>query len=119
MTRDELLSYCLAKPGAWEDEPWEGDLVAKVGDKIFAFFGNTGDAVGLKCGRDRDEADELIARYPDDVTVMAYIGRSGWNTVRIGGAVPDDELRELIEASYDAVVAKLPKSKRPSLPGAP
>ena len=31
VTHDELIAYCLAKPGAWEDEPWEGDTVAKVG----------------------------------------------------------------------------------------
>ncbi len=109
----DVLAYCLAKPGAWEDEPWEGDTVAKVGDKIFAFLG-AGTSIGLKCGRDRIEADELVTVYPDDVTVSAYIGRYGWNSIRVGGAVPDDELRELIDASYDAVVAKLPKSKRPT-----
>ena len=49
MTGAELLEYCLAKPGAWQDEPWEGDVVAKVGDKIFAFLGG-GEAVGVKCG---------------------------------------------------------------------
>ena len=41
---------------------------------------------------------------------MAYIGRSGWNTVRLGGSVPDDEILELIDASYETIVAKLPKS---------
>ncbi len=40
MTRAELMSYCLGKPGAWPDEPWEGDVVAKVGAKIFAFLGS-------------------------------------------------------------------------------
>ena len=70
MRRGEALRHALAKPGAWQDEPWEGDVVA-------------------------------------------YIGRSGWNTVQIGGAVPDDEILELIDESYDAVVAKLPKSRRP------
>lgn len=38
MTREELLAYCLAKPGAWQDEPWEGDVVVKAGPKIFAFW---------------------------------------------------------------------------------
>ncbi|MGW6424112.1 MmcQ/YjbR family DNA-binding protein [Nocardia sp. NPDC055053] len=109
---DDLLTYCLAKPGAWQDEPWEGDVVAKVGDKIFAFLGQ-GTSIGLKCGRDRGEADELVHIYPDDVSASAYIGRYGWNSVIVGGAVPPDELRELIDASYDAIVAKLPKSKRP------
>ncbi|MGH3203649.1 MAG: MmcQ/YjbR family DNA-binding protein [Streptosporangiaceae bacterium] len=40
MTPDELLTYCLAKPGAWPDEPWDGDVVVKVGAKIFAFLGS-------------------------------------------------------------------------------
>lgn len=114
MTSEELLAYCLAKPGAWQDEPWEGDIVAKVGGKIFAFPGAAPfTSVGLKCGADRDAANEWLARYPSDASVMAYIGRSGWNTLRIGGAIPDGELLEAVDASYDAVVAKLPKKDRP------
>jgi predicted DNA-binding protein (MmcQ/YjbR family) len=113
--RKALLAYCLAKPGAWEDQPWEGDTVVKVGSKIFAFLGSESDqiGIGLKCGHTREIADEWLARYPDDATVMAYIGRSGWNSLRTGGAIPDDEVREAIDASYEAVVAKLPKKDRP------
>jgi predicted DNA-binding protein (MmcQ/YjbR family) len=112
VTPEEVAAYCLGKPGAWPDEPWEGDSVAKVGPKIFAFLGTS--AVGLKCGRTRDEADEWLARFPEDASVMAYIGRSGWNTLQIGGAIPDDELLEAIDYSYESVVAKLPKKDRPS-----
>ena len=114
MTPQQLREHCLAKPGAWADQPWEGDFVAKVGDKIFAFMGT--DSVGLKCGTNRTEADEWILQYPEDASVMAYIGRSGWNSLRSGGAIPDDELLEAIDASYDAVVAKLPKKDRPPAP---
>jgi predicted DNA-binding protein (MmcQ/YjbR family) len=114
LTGKELLEHCLAKPGAWQDEPWEGDVVAKVSDKIFAFLGS-GDSVGIKCGNNREEADELVDTYPDDVAIMAYIGRSGWNSIRLGGAVPDDEILELVDASYQIVVGKLPKSRRPPL----
>jgi predicted DNA-binding protein (MmcQ/YjbR family) len=110
---DELLAHCLAKAGAWQDEPWEGDVVAKVGDKIFAFLGSGG-SVGVKCGRTRDEADEWLARYPGDASVMAYIGRSGWNTLMIGGAIPDDELYQAVDESYAMVVSKLPKRLRPA-----
>ena len=111
LTAKELLEHCLAKPGAWQDEPWEGDVVGKVSEKIFAFLGD--ETVGIKCGASRDEADELVDTYPEDVSKMAYIGRSGWNTVRLGGAVPDDEILELVDASYMTVVGKLPKSRRP------
>jgi predicted DNA-binding protein (MmcQ/YjbR family) len=115
MTWQELLDYCLAKPGAWQDEPWDGDVVAKVGPKIFAFLGSApAESVGLKCGPTREAADEWLLRYPGDVSVMAYIGRSGWNSLRIGGAIPDEELLEAIDASYQAVVAKLPRKHRPA-----
>ncbi|GAA0444189.1 hypothetical protein Aca07nite_53240 [Actinoplanes capillaceus] len=112
MIGDELLRHCLAKPGAWQDEPWEGDVVAKVGKKIFAFLG-TGEAVGVKCGPNRDVADEWLDRYPEDASASAYIGRHGWNTLRLGGAIPDDEILEAVDASYEAIVATLPKRDRP------
>ena len=114
MTGEELLEHCLGRPGAWQDEPWEGDVVVKVASKIFAFLGAVpATSVGLKCGASRDVADEWLHRYPDDATVMAYIGRSGWNTLRIGGAIPDDELLDAVDASYQAVVSKLPKKDHP------
>jgi predicted DNA-binding protein (MmcQ/YjbR family) len=113
MTGDELRAHALAKPGAWLDEPWEGDHVAKVGDKIFAFLGGE-EAVGLKCGRTRDEADEWLHRFPRDARSSPYIGRFGWNVLTIGGAIPDAELLEALDASYDQIVAGLPKARRPS-----
>jgi predicted DNA-binding protein (MmcQ/YjbR family) len=115
MTWQDLLEHCLAKPGAWQDEPWEGDVVVKAGPKIFAFLGaGHAGVVGLKCGPTREVADEWLVRYPQDASVMAYIGRSGWNSLRIGGAIPGEELLEAVDASYLAVVRKLPKKDRPA-----
>ena len=52
MTWQDLLEHCLAKPGAWQDQPWEDDVVVKVGPKIFAFFGpGPGDSIGLTINR--------------------------------------------------------------------
>ena len=112
MSRRRWLDYCLSNPGAWQDEPWEGDVVAKVGDKIFAFLGNE-TAIGLKCG-DRETADLLLDRYQGAASKMAYIGKHGWNTFQLNGSIPPEEIKELIDTSYDLVVAKLPKSKRPT-----
>ncbi|MGC3864442.1 MmcQ/YjbR family DNA-binding protein [Micromonospora chersina] len=116
MTREEMLAYCLAKPGAWLDRPWEGDEVVKVGSRIFAFLGAPeGEGrVGVKCGPSREVADEWLHRFPDDARSSPYIGRSGWNTLRLQGGIPDDELIEAVDGSYDAVVAKLPKRERPT-----
>ena len=112
VSRTRWLDYCLAKPGAWQDEPWEGDVVVKVGDKIFAFLGNeTG--IGLKCG-DRETADLLLDRYQGAASKMAYIGKHGWNTFQLNGTIAPDEIKDLIDTSYDLIVAKLPKSERPA-----
>jgi predicted DNA-binding protein (MmcQ/YjbR family) len=115
VTPDQLRDYALSKPGAWPDQPWEGDVVAKVGKgergRIFAFLG--ADSVGVKAGSSREEADAWLERYPEDASVMAYIGRSGWNTLRVGGAIPDDEIHDAVDESYALVVARLPKRLRP------
>src|SRR3954464_10368631 len=89
MTRDELITYCLAKPGAEETYPWgDAELVAKVGGKAFAFIGLDGGRVGLKCGRNAAEAAEWRDRYPEAVTMSSYIGRHGWNSVEWTGEGP-------------------------------
>ena len=120
MDVDSMREYCLSKPGAWPDFPWEHDHpVIKVGPeergKIFAFLG--ADGVGVKGGPTREVADEWIDRYPGDVTVMRYIGRSGWNDLSFAGAIPDDEFLEAVDESYRLVVAKLPKKLRPAADG--
>ncbi len=48
---------------------------------------------------------------------MAYIGRYGWNTLRLSGAIGDDEIREAVDASYADVVGRLPKAQRPGTGG--
>jgi predicted DNA-binding protein (MmcQ/YjbR family) len=110
-----LQAYCVGKPGAWTDVPWDHDLpVVKVGEgergRIFAFLG--ADSVGVKGGPTREVADEWLDRYPDAATVMRYRGRSGWNSLAYAG-IPDDELLEAVDESYRLVVAKLAKRDRP------
>ncbi len=111
-----MQEYCLAKPGAWADNPWGHEHpVVKVGEgadaKIFAFLGSSG--VGIKGGANRDAADEWLDRYPGAVKVMAYIGRAGWNDLSYGGEIPDDELLEGVDESYRLVVTGIPKKRRP------
>jgi predicted DNA-binding protein (MmcQ/YjbR family) len=112
----ELQAYCLAKPGAWPDNPWDHEHpVVKVGDgergKIFAFLG--AGSVGIKAASTREVADEWLDRFPGEATVMAYIGRSGWNTLSIAGKIPDEDLLDAVDESYRLVVSKLPAKYRP------
>lgn len=114
VTLDDVIDHCMAKPGAEETYPWgEEELVCKVGGKAFAFIGFQARAVTVKCGASAEEAAEWRQRHPEDIVASAYIGRYGWNRVRIDAGVPAEEVRELLDRSYRDVVARLPKSKRP------
>jgi len=113
MTLDQLIDYCMRKPGAVETYPWGDDeLVPKVGGKAFAFVGMDGNAVSLRASS-VNVAREWQARSPDDIQPSAYIGRHGWNRVPLHGSVPDPEIYELIDMSYATVLSRLARAKRP------
>ena len=86
---------CRGRGGA---EPWEGDVVAKVADKIFAFLGS-GRSVGVKCGANRDEANEWFHRYPRRPGHGLY-RPLGVEHPRPDGAIPDEEIFDGIHGSY-------------------
>jgi predicted DNA-binding protein (MmcQ/YjbR family) len=113
--RSELVQYCLSRPGAWLDTPWEDDEVVKVGDKIFCFLGSAGSPPSITVKNTREAVTEWRERFPEHVTVPRYLNKAMWNQVALHGAgAPDaDDVRELIDDSYRLVVEKLPKSKRP------
>lgn len=112
MTRAQLLALCTALPGAYLDTPWEGDEVAKVGGKIFCFFSSPGQPVSITVKNTAEMITEWRARLPEQVSVPRYLAKHLWNSVLVDG-LDDDELSELIEDSYDLVVATLPRAKRP------
>src|SRR2546423_9282299 len=115
MNRDDVIARCMAKDGAEETYPWgDGELVAKVGGKAFAFIGlgEGPGSVGLKCGRDADEAGHWRDRHPGAISLSAYIRRYGWNTVALDGSVPADDLIEMLHGPYDDVAARLPRDRR-------
>ena len=101
--------------GAVEDYPF-GDEVAvyKVGGRMFALVSLDGDpgSVNLKC--DPDLALELRARYPA-VRPGYHQDKRHWNTVELDGSIPESELREMIEQSYELVVSRLPRADRARL----
>ncbi|HEY7010221.1 MAG TPA: MmcQ/YjbR family DNA-binding protein [Jatrophihabitantaceae bacterium] len=114
MRREDIVDYCLGKPGAWLDSPWgEGDSVVKVGDKIFCFYG--GDELAIIVKNTREAVAEWRDRFPSHVGTAPYLNKQLWNRVVLeGSGCPDeDDMHELIDDSYDLVVASLPKSKRP------
>jgi predicted DNA-binding protein (MmcQ/YjbR family) len=103
--RNALVRYALTKPEAYEDHPW-GETVAKVGKKVFVFFGVSESAdAGMSI---KLPASQPLALAQPGVTSTGYgLGKAGWVTVRFTEAgLPEESLREWIDESYRAVAPK-------------
>ncbi len=113
--RDRVIAACGGKPGSVEDYPF-GDEVAvfKVAGRMFALvsLGPASGSVSLKC--DPGLAADLRGRYPA-ITPGYHLSKRHWNTVLLDGSVPEAEVLELIDHSYDLVLAGLTRSQRNEL----
>jgi predicted DNA-binding protein (MmcQ/YjbR family) len=111
MDMETLSEYCLQKAGVEETFPFgEETLVFKVGGKIFLLASLTeGNRFNAKC--DPDRAVELRERH-EEVQPGYHMNKRHWNTVRMDGSLKAKEIREMIDHSYEIVVAGLPKKVR-------
>ncbi|MFI6334449.1 MmcQ/YjbR family DNA-binding protein [Streptomyces sp. NPDC050535] len=113
MTPKELRALCLSFNATVEDFPFNPETsVFKVLGKLFALtnLGARPLTVNLKC--DPDDAVRLRGEYPGLVIPGYHMNKRHWNTVTVDGELPDRLVRELVEDSYDLVVAGLPKADR-------
>lgn len=112
-----LRNYCFSKPGAVEDYPFgEETLVVKVMGKMFALIPldlqDEAPRISLKC----DPAlAEILRNIYDAVQPGYHLNKRHWNTVTVDGSIPDQEIYDMVDQSYQLVVQSLSKSDREKL----
>lgn len=112
MDIETLHAYCVGKKGAEAAFPFdETTLVFKVMGKIFALtsLDKSKFTVNLKC--DPERAVELREQYPE-IQPGYHMSKKHWNTVDFEGSLSERFLMELIDHSYNLVVAGLPLKVR-------
>ena len=102
MTIDELRAFCLGLPGTHEKETWgdaehAGDVTFRVRDKIYLITGQEGGSASIRT--DKAQQTDLIAAFPDAVSVAPYVGRFGWVNVRLD-ALDQGILEEVIRTAW-------------------
>ncbi len=116
MNLETFVDYCLAKPEVEDTFPFGPDtLVMKVAGKMFALSGmdEADFRINLKC--DPERALDLRDRY-SAVRPGWHMNKTHWNTIYVEeGQLTDRQLEELIDHSYELVVASLTKKKRAEL----
>jgi predicted DNA-binding protein (MmcQ/YjbR family) len=104
-TRKRILDFALGFPGAWEDHPWEEDVV-KVGKKIFVFLGEQDSAeVGMTVKL--DDSHEQALAVPGAEPTGYGLGRWGWVTIPFRDTTPPlGVLKDWVEESYRRVAPR-------------
>ncbi|WP_318203619.1 MmcQ/YjbR family DNA-binding protein [Streptomyces sp. SCL15-4] len=113
MTPEELRALCLSFNAAVEDFPFGPEFsVFKVLGRMFALTALDARplTVNLKC--DPEDAVRLRGEHEGLIVPGWHMNKRHWNTVTADGALPDRLVRELVEDSYDLVVAGLPRAER-------
>lgn len=120
-----LREICLSFPGAFEDFPFGPETsVFKVRAAVSGgarheakmFAASALDArelsVSLKC--EPALAENLRAAHPE-ITGAWHMNKTHWNGVRLDGALPDVMVPDMVEDSYDLVVATLSRKQQEQL----
>ncbi|MFF4451332.1 MmcQ/YjbR family DNA-binding protein [Streptomyces goshikiensis] len=111
MTPEQLRAFCLGFNAAVEEFPFTPQTsVFKVMGKVFALSALEAEPlkVNLKC------EPELAVRLREEHAAIVpgyHMNKRHWNTVTVS-ELPDALVRELVEDSYDLVVAGLPRAER-------
>lgn len=116
MNIETYRNYCISKNQATESFPFSGlpnVLVFKVAGKMFTATDiSTFGSISVKCNP--DIIDELRSIYPA-FTNHTYFSNKHWGNVLMNDSIPDTQLFEFIDMSYDLTVAKLTKKLRTEL----
>ncbi|MGB7394113.1 MAG: MmcQ/YjbR family DNA-binding protein [Pricia sp.] len=115
MNIEQFREYCLAKKGTSEGLPFGPDtLVFKVMGKMFALCAleRLPSQVNLKC--DPDRALELREEYDGLIIPGYHMSKTHWNTLYLDSLSPE-LISELVDHSYDLVVAKLTQKQKTAL----
>ena len=115
MNVEELRDYCLSLKGTTEGFPFdEATLVLKVRGKMFALIplSTAETSISLKCDPElaitlREECEAIVPAY--------HFNKKHWNTVYIDDRLSHKQIIEMIDRSYNLVVAGLPQKLRQEL----
>jgi predicted DNA-binding protein (MmcQ/YjbR family) len=114
---EPLREYLLSKPGSVEEYPFGPEvMVFKVGGKMFGLLAwqEVPVYVSLKC--DPERSQQLREAY-SGINGAYHMNKQHWHSVAMDGSVGMELTQELVDHSYDLIVATLPGKVRQRLQG--
>ena len=95
MTREDLIDFCLMFTASYEDYP----------------FDDIADSGAWTVMRHRANKKSFALIYERNGKLY-HMNKTHWNTVTIGGDVPETEIKRMVGNSYDLIKPKVRARKR-------
>ena len=112
---DEARNHILAMTGVTEQTPfWPEVLVYKMGGKMFATLRMDDEMARMNLKCDPDRAVELREEH-EGILPGYHINKKHWNNLVLDDSLQGSLVVELIEHSYELVVAGLSRTVREEL----
>lgn len=108
-----IEEFCLAMKGATRvyKPEWEA-LLYQVGGKMFAMQGGDNKGRRIITVKLEPSFGEMLRSRYEDIRPGYYMNKQHWNSVDLGGCVPDELLKTMFEQSYRLVLHSLPKKRQ-------
>jgi predicted DNA-binding protein (MmcQ/YjbR family) len=115
MNEKKLEQYLLSKKGASKEFPF-GDYVAvfKVMGKMFAVISEQDNPTRINLKATPEDCIAFREIY-ECVIPGYHMNKKHWNTVILDGSMEDNNLKLMIDDSYDLIVSKLTKKQKEEL----
>jgi len=114
MDLEKIRQYCLSLPHVTERVQWGNDLLFSIGGKMFAVAGLDAKyptKLSFKCTPEKFA--ELVEQ--EGIIPAPYVARYHWVALEDLNALPQKELKALLQTAYQLVHDKLPKKVRDGL----
>ncbi|HEY2498172.1 MAG TPA: MmcQ/YjbR family DNA-binding protein [Candidatus Angelobacter sp.] len=116
---DWVRAFCLSLPHATEDVQWEIDLLFRIAGKMFCIanleLAMNKTKIAFKCTPEKfAELVEIEGIIP-----APYMARNHWVAMIEMDVLRQPGIKDLIQASYQLVLEKLPRKKQAELRSAP
>jgi predicted DNA-binding protein (MmcQ/YjbR family) len=108
MNIEEYRNFCLSLKEADEGLPFDNKtLVFTVKGKMFSLTNiETFELINVKC----DPQEAIILREQYEAVIPGYyMNKKHWNSIKMDGSIPDQQIKDWIKQSYSLVVSSLSK----------
>jgi predicted DNA-binding protein (MmcQ/YjbR family) len=113
-TREEAITFCVKLPNIYEDMPFHDPnwtlMRHEANKKVFAWIYEKDGYIWINVKCNPEWRDFWRSAY-QSVLPGYHLNKDHWNSIILDGLVPEQDIKRMIEESYDLTKPRKKKTK--------